>query len=495
MFGEKIQTAIRTHSYIGPKGFTIPKSILTTKEINKLYKKFTVKPFSPPTSLQKPKKFFIYRESNRKLYIPRVEGLSLFGNVENKLTSFERIDCPFNGSLREFQIPIVDRYISEPTQCGILELACGMGKTICALNIISRLSVKTIVIVHKEFLMNQWIERIEQFLPSARVGKIQGQIMDVENKDIVIGMLQSISMKEYPQSLFSQFGLAIVDECHHISAEVFSRSLFKIVCPHMLGLSATLNRKDGLTSVFKMFLGDVVYSKLARDEDYNVHVNAIQYIDDDDEFNRVEYNFKGHTHYSIMIRKLCDHEPRRMFIMCIIRDYLRENPDSQLMILAHNKSILTFLHDEVEREGFATVGYYVGGMKEEALKKTENKQVVIATYAMAEEALDIKTLSALILATPRSDVAQAVGRILRIKHERPTVIDIIDQHEIFQRQWGKRRAFYNKNKYPILNGTSTDYISSRTKSDFTFVSERYWTLKQKKKRKKVEGYGKCLIKM
>jgi len=495
MFERTTEEEIRQNSYIGQKGFTIPKSVLTEKQIKQLYKKFTVKPFAPPTSIQKPKKFFIYRESPRKIYIPRVEGVSLFGEVPSRLTNYERINCPFNGSLRDFQIPIVERYVSEPTQCGILELACGMGKTICALNIISRLSVKTIVIVHKEFLMNQWIERIEQFLPTARVGKIQGQIMDVEDKDIVIGMLQSLSMKEYAQSLFSQFGLAIVDECHHISAEVFSRSLFKIVCPHMLGLSATLNRKDGLTSVFKMFLGDVVYSKLARDDDYNVHVNAIQYIDDDDEFNRVEYNFKGQTHYSIMIRKLCEHEPRRQFIMWLIRDYLRENPESQLMVLAHNKSILTFLHDEIERENFATVGYYVGGMKESALKITEDRQVVIATYAMAEEALDIKTLSALILATPRSDVAQAVGRILRMKHERPTVMDIIDQHEVFQRQWAKRRAFYNKNKYPILNGTSEKYLMNRRSNDFTFISNKYWDMKQKKENKKGGKFGKCMIKL
>lgn len=71
----------------------------------------------------------------------------------------------------------------------------------------------TLVIVHKSFLLNQWIERIQQFLPSARVGRIQGQIIDTENKDIVIGMLQSLSMKEYPKDTFQQFGLAIYDEC------------------------------------------------------------------------------------------------------------------------------------------------------------------------------------------------------------------------------------------------------------------------------------------
>ena len=112
--------------------------------------------------------------------------------------------------------------------------------------------------------MDQWKTRIKEFLPSARVGIIQGETVDIDQKDIVLGMLQSISMKEYPNSLFQEFGFTILDEVHHLSAEVFSRALFKIVTLYMLGLSATMGRKDGLTHVFKMFLGDIVYSKKKR---------------------------------------------------------------------------------------------------------------------------------------------------------------------------------------------------------------------------------------
>jgi superfamily II DNA or RNA helicase len=100
----------------------------------------------------------------------------------------------------------------------------------------------------------------------------------------------------------------------------------------------------------------------------------------------------------------------------------------------------------------------MGGMKEEDLKKSENKKIIIATYAMASEALDIKTLSTLILATPKTDITQAVGRILRVKHERPLVIDIIDVHDVFQKQWKKRLSFYNKNKYKIITTNNTNYF-------------------------------------
>ena len=106
----------------------------------------------------------------------------------------------------------------------------------------------------------------------------------------------------------------------------------------------------------------------------------------------------------------------------------------------------------------ATVGYYVGGMKEPALKKSETCQIIIATYAMASEALDIKTLTTLVLATPKTDIVQAVGRILRVKHERPLVVDIVDSHEVFLSQWQKRRKYYLANNYTVMHTKSPLYV-------------------------------------
>ena len=136
--------------------------------------------------------------------------------------------------------------------------------------------------------MNQWIERINKYYPTAKIGKIQGQVIDIEGKDIVLGMLQSLSMKDYPASMFDSFGFTIIDEVHHISSEVFSCALFKLVTKYMLGLSATMNRKDGTTKVFKMFLGEVIF-KGKRDEPMNVIVRAVKYEVDDDEFNEENY--------------------------------------------------------------------------------------------------------------------------------------------------------------------------------------------------------------
>ena len=179
----------------------------------------------------------------------------------------EDIEVNFTKSLREYQTNIVDiymNYVNQPlynnndsynAYGGILEVPCGRGKTVMALKIISLIQKKTLIIVHKEFLMNQWIERIEEFIPDASVGKIQGPVFDVENKDIVIGMLQTLYDKEFPSGSFDCFGMTIVDEVHRIGSEQFSKTLFKTVTPYMLGISATVDRKDNLTHVLYMFIG------------------------------------------------------------------------------------------------------------------------------------------------------------------------------------------------------------------------------------------------
>jgi superfamily II DNA or RNA helicase len=468
-------------SYIGPKGYTIYKECLDIAEQRLIREELTVKPFIPKAPVQPPA-YPVYRESAGKYYLPRFYGLKNYGEPdENRLQPGYPINVPFVGDLRDYQQNIVNIYMGVCTPApppadafggskkaagvtlpgGLLEIPCGRGKTVIALKIISTLQKKTLVIVHKEFLLNQWIERIGQFLPTAKVGRIQAQIVDIAGKDIVIGMLQSLSMKDYPENTFHSFGLTIVDECHHISSEVFCRSLQKIITRYTLGLSATMQRKDGLTKVFKMFLGDIVYSE-ERDTTDAVLVKAVQYVSNNDRvFDEMCYDYRGNPAYSTMISKLCAYNPRSEFILQVLQKEMREKPNQQVMILAHNRNLLTYLHDAIVHRKLATAGYYVGGMKEVALKQSETCQVIIATYAMAAEALDIKTLTTLILATPKTDVIQAVGRILRVKHERPLVVDIIDSHEVFLSQWQKRRKYYASNDYQIMHTKSHLYASDQ----------------------------------
>ena len=469
-------------SYLGKKGYTIKKSTLSNNEQMNIRKKLTVRPYVPNSPV-KGDDFEVYRESTSKLYLPRYFGTDLYGKPDEcKLPEPEKIGLQFAGDLRDYQKKIVGAFMEKsPDGGGLLEIPCGRGKTVMALKILAELGVKTLVIVHKGFLLNQWIERIEQFLPGARVGRIQGQVMDIEDKDIVIGMLQSLSMKDYPDTMFESFGLTIVDEVHHIAAEVFVRSLFKIVTKYMLGLSATMQRKDGLSKVFKMFLGDVIY-KEKPNMDHNVLVRAIEFQSNDEDFNEIVYDYRGNPQYSTMISKLCGFYDRSNFILKVLKETFLADTNQQIIILAHNKNLLTYLYKAIDEDDYATVGYYVGGMKEKALKESEGKNIIIATYSMASEALDIKTLTTLLMATPKTDVVQSVGRILRTKHSQPVVIDIVDKHELFQRQWAKRKAYYHKQNYEIQKTTNAGYERNE------------WQLVEKKKKKEETVLiGKCLI--
>ena len=114
---------------------------------------------------------------------------------------------------------------------GILSLDCGFGKTVTAIAIACKLKYRTMIVVHKEFLANQWEEKIKQFCPDATIGRVQQNKLET-NCDFVIAMLQSLSTREYQSNDFDSIGTMIVDEAHHICAKVFSQSLFKKFCMH-----------------------------------------------------------------------------------------------------------------------------------------------------------------------------------------------------------------------------------------------------------------------
>jgi superfamily II DNA or RNA helicase len=404
---------------------------------------------------------------------------------------------------------------------GILEIYCGAGKTVMALKIVSLLKKKTLILVHKEFLMNQWIERIEEFLPGARVGKIQASVCDIDNKDIVIGMIQTMYNKVFPQEVYSQFGLTIIDEVHRIGSEEFSKTLLKTITPYMLGISATVERKDKLTKLLYMFIGPKIHSMLRKQED-TVCVRGIEFLTNDSDFNEVEYDFRGQPKYSTMISKICAYGPRSDFIVKTIKDLLKENPEGQIMVLAHNRSLLTYLYECLNNAGVNTLrtppvgtepsatggraggeapaaGFYVGGMKQKDLQETESKKIVLATYAMAAEALDIKTLSILLMATPKTDITQSVGRILRVKHANPIIVDIIDSHQLFQNQWKLRKRFYKKANYKIETTTSKKYTDMETTEWFKVFDPKIKTAdtddddENDVKKNATEFGGKCCI--
>ena len=615
------------NSYLGNKGYSIYKVCLTTKIIEFIKDELTVKPVII-NSLIEAKSFPVYQESEKKIYVPRYWGISMFGFPKTiKISYGDTITLKFNGTLRDYQTTVLNKYLkaidfsteeknNKGNGAALIELWTGAGKTVLALKIIEVLQKKTIIFVHKSFLKNQWIERIEQYLPNAKIGLIQGPIVDIENKDIVLAMIQSVSMKSYQDTLFDSFGLSIYDECfkgstlihtkkgickimelyklwkskanieilsynktlnifeykeltyawkkksnyfvkltlktdidsyeyiiectlnhkiltpneyieahkliigslviskssntnspillevikqefilleniidvydievadnhnyilasyydkkacdgpivsncHHMSSEVFSNCLKKCNTLYGLGLSATMDRKDGLTKIFKMHLGEICYKPPKNSSQDNVLVKAIDFIvDNDSEYNEVERDYRGNVKYTTMVSKVSNFNSRSDFIVYILESELFINPNQQFIVLAQTKNLLNYLFDSLTHKKIASVGYYIGGMKMEELKKSESKQIILATYSMAAEALDIKSLTSLFLASPKSDIIQAVGRILREKHANPLIIDLIDNHDVFLNQFTKRRSFYNEKNYKIIRYNNQKY--------------------------------------
>ncbi len=464
------------NSSLSRNGYKIKKLNTDLSVIKEVKKDLTVNPFSFGDFGDKnEKKFSLFMESPNSLYLPRFYGQDKFGSpAKNKLKNGSPIDIQFKGSLRKEQLPIVDLYHKAALKNGggLISLKCGGGKTVLSLYIISLLKVKTIVVVHKDFLMTQWRDRILEFLPNAKIGKIQQNTIDIENKDIVLSMVQSLSMKEYDPKTFDSFGLAIFDECHHLGAEVFHRSMAKVASKYMLGLSATPNRKDGLRKVFEWYIGPLVYSTKEKNTDY-IETRIYEYYNDNEQYCKEEKLFNKKDCLPRMINNLCEFKHRSEFIYSIIKEQFQIG--RKILILSDRRGFLDktkfWLNQNLKSD---CAGLYVGGMKPNELRESQNKDIILGTFSMASEGMDIPKLNTIILASPKSDVIQSIGRILREKENvrkfHPLVIDIKDTHPnmaVFSKQYEKRLRYYKKCNHDIYlykqNGTKEKIIKKNSK--------------------------------
>ena len=461
------QLLVEKTDYLTKRGYAIFKEQYDTPFLENLRKQLTVIPFTTEDFGPPARSFPVYLESPKKIYIPKHFAFKHIGapySINTKEPAKTKLE--FSGNVRENQLIPIQKFLSScniggkyTTESllhfsygGIISLPCGWGKTVIGLYIAVRLEVKTLIIVHKEFLVNQWKERIEQFIPNAKIGTIQQNKMDVIGKDIVIGMLQSISLKDYPEWIFDDFGLTIVDECHHISSEVFSRALPKISSRYTLALSATPKRKDRLECVMEWYLGPYIYI-VQQQNTKQVRVNMIYYYNNNALYSGMEYLPNGKPCIARMTNNITEFNRRNQLILEILRRSVQPS-ESHILALSDRREHLRYLHDSLEERKTSSVGYYVGGMKEKELKESEGKKIMLSTYTMSSEALDVSTLNTLILMTSHSGGSvhtQSCGRILRKTHGDiiPTVWDIVDDFCVYKNQAKKRLEYYKKQNYEI----------------------------------------------
>lgn len=455
------------------RGYVIPKSILDVHVLTSIRKDLTLqaewdqeRSYGP-----RPPKFRIFLENEDKVLLPSHYGLSRFGAAPKALDDVQkRNTLCFQGSLKsnlgQDEVAKAAMKAFDVRGGGILCMPPGGGKTAISLYLACQLKVKTLVVVHKQFLMDQWRERIEQFVPGASVGRLQGDTIDTD-QDIVLAMLQSLSTRTYSREVMAGFGLLIVDEAHCICAPTFSQALLRINTPYKLAVSATPYRKDGLTTVIEHFMGPTFFAK-PREKATNASVQIIWYTCPDYESPPPMTRF-GKLCISSMITNLTRDTNRDAIILKHAKRATLAG--RQTIILTdrrqHCETLVTALN-EMKIEA----GLYIGGMKQADLKASEKCSVIVGTYSQAKEGLDIPTLDTMIFATPKTDVVQATGRIMRYasnvaKSHPPLVIDIVDQWACLPAQFQKRKTFYKETGFDLQGVTS----SQKTLQSCGFIQE------------------------
>lgn len=459
-------------------GYSILKSSVDNDVLAKVKEELTMKPkvnFDMGVKKDSDNTFTLYKETEKRLYVPRYYGFSKFGlpNV-CKLTGGTDINVEFNGKLREYQLEPVNKFLEaakNPLKMGgIISVPCGFGKTIMGLYIACQLKKKTMFISHKDFLNQQFVDTVKAFSPNSSIGIIKQNKVDVENKDFIIASLQSLSMKDYDINIFNDIGFIIIDEVHHTGAQVFCRAFKKLHTPIILGLSATLNRKDGMRKVFEYYIGSSVYT-MKKKEFTEVEVQIHKYYEPNIEYSGIKQMWNGKENIAAMINNICTFKPRTEYIISVLENIIKKDPERRILILSERRNLLNNIEKYIIEKNILNkdYGFYVGGMKQCDLNISAEKQIILATYQLASEGFNVPSLNTVIFASPISDIQQSIGRILRERPEErkyiPLCIDILDEFSVFKRKGYTRAKFYNTNKYNISYYQDNELINFQNNSD------------------------------
>ncbi|KKM67916.1 hypothetical protein LCGC14_1466290 [marine sediment metagenome] len=327
----------------------------------------------------------------------------------------------------------------------IIEAGTGSGKTVVSCEAIARMGRKALVIVPKEDLYEQWAKELKRFLPGVKLGFIRQNKYDVVGKDVVIAMLHSLARYEkYPSTLRSEFGFVIWDEVHRVPAETFSRTAGLFTARLRMGLSATPKRFDGKEILIHAHIGPVAVRSTQIKLKPVVGIYRTSWRCPRRDGVRIPHTATRAGH---VLSHLANDDRRTQAIL-------------KKVVLAHSKGRKTVVfsdrvyHLKLMRTMIAGLGVpmhetalYIGGCKKGELEQAKTKPVIFATYGMMAEGTDIPWLDCCVLATPRANIKQPIGRILREHPDkpRPVILDFVDGDSPLYRGWAfKREAIYTE---------------------------------------------------
>lgn len=426
----------------------------------RLTERLTVTPRANLVYGPAPKPFPVYIKGNGCLSLPRTFGLQTVGLPNRNLcVEGEAIaNAKFEGTLKWYQKRATDRVLEEFSQGkgrdAMLEAGTGCGKTVMAISIVGQVRRKTAVLVHKDFLLNQWRERIEAFLPGVEVGVLQGPTCDHEGKGIVLCMIQSLVKRAYPAAFFDSIGLVVVDECHHIAAKTFSECLRPFGAAHRLGLTATPERNDGLERVVHWLLGPTVCRvERRKGEQGTTEVPSVRTLSYQPKGWKEVRGRNGTILYTSMITQMVRDEARNALIVSEVLELWKQK--RRVMVVSERRKHLEALRSRLPPT--VRTCMYVGETSKKRKRSREadalEANVLFSTYSMGEEGLDLPFLDTLVLATPKKRLDQVIGRILRHCEgkQAPLIVDVADGFSIFHGMGRGRARYYEAKGYYKAN--------------------------------------------
>lgn len=344
--------------------------------------------------------------------------------IIDRRRSLEKYDIIFSGELRSYQQEAVEAALAH--SFGVIEAGTGSGKTVMALDIIARRKQPTLILVHSKELLNQWQERIEQFL-DIEAGQAGGGRVVI--RMITVGIVNTVRSRL--DELVPLFGHLVVDECHRVPASLFTEVVSGFDCRFMLGLSATaFRREDGMTSLIYTYLGDRVYS---LDSNRLMESGAVvmpEFIQKETDFS---YEFAGE--YGKMIKALTLDDKRNNQIVADIVSLLNNNHSGTILVVSDR-----IAHCQLLEKKLAALSSDVALLNGQTHPRERERivarvragkvNVLISTLQLIGEGFDCPGLATVVLATPikfEGRLLQVVGRVMRPEEgKKAMVIDYAD---------------------------------------------------------------------
>jgi superfamily II DNA or RNA helicase len=327
---------------------------------------------------------------------------------------------------------------------GIIVSPPESGKTIIALELIANLKLPTLILVNRNQLLSQWIERTEQFLdiPKIQIGVISGTKKKL-GKQVTIATLQSLARYKNLSSLYDAFGVIIIDECHHIPAKTYRELIFSFKSKYLFGLTATHKRKHGTEFITEYIIGPIIAEMKARDvlsqKTFEITIYPTKII--------LPFHYKT-DHYEVLAKVISFDSARNELVAKAILKEVKVK--RKVLVLTERKEHIEvlnlYLRKEIETISISgDDGAHPRKIKFDQIK-TGNFQVLLATGQLLGEGFDIHNIDTIVLVFPFSFEGKLVQYIGRLRGE--GVKHIIDFHdekiEFLDNQFKKRNKFYNK---------------------------------------------------